>query len=198
MPGMLGWANQGYLREGRVWWMLLEGQVKHAKGLYADGGDWRLYLFKSMDDGRSFRPASTASLESLRVGYGAFCSPRAFFKQGGEYHLIYHVSENSHLLPTVLWHARSKDLRHWVPDPFRCLGLDGSAMGLREADQVADPALLQQAGRVLLYYDATDNRYEAARIGLAVFPGTLSSLVAGFPDMTARSTFFPIRLPGQP
>ncbi|HTB33491.1 MAG TPA: hypothetical protein VK842_01385 [bacterium] len=171
-PNVTHWASQGFVREGRTWWALVDGE-------YPSGILWRLNLFQSGDDGLTFHQAA-GPLDSLRVGYGSFGSPRPLRKLGGLYHVWYLIAWNSLRGPTVLWHATSPDLRQWTPDPFRTLGIPGSEMGLAKPDQVADPDLLEMNDSVYLYYDADDNSHGAARIGLAVHPGNLKQLVSSY------------------
>ena len=191
MPGLRGWANQGLIQERGAWWMLLEGEHAQAQGPFADGGDWRLHLFKSRDGGMTFVPVAQQPLESLRVGYGTYSCPRSIFKLNGRYHIWYHVAESESLLPSVIWHAVSDDLRHWSPDPYRSLGVQGWSLGLQAPDQVADAALLAETDRVLLFYDADDNQHGAARIGLGLRQGSLKDLTAQLPDAKARRQYFP-------
>jgi hypothetical protein len=191
LPGLLGWANQGFIQARGAWWMLLEAQHYQEEGPYARGGDWRLHLFRSADKGLTFVPAQKEAVDSLQVGYGTWSSPRPLFRLNGKYHAWYHVAESEHLLPSVIWHAVSDDLQHWRPDPFRTLGVKGSEMDLETADQAADPAMLEINGRVHLYYSVNDNRHGRARIGLAVHEGSLESLAARYPDTATRRRFFP-------
>jgi hypothetical protein len=177
VPGVVLWASQGYYHEGSTWWALVDGQ-------YASGVLWRLNLFKSEDDGATFRWMA-GPLDSLRVGYGSYGSPRPLFKLDGLFQVWYLISWNGLRGPSVLWHATSADLQHWNPDPFRTLGIAGSEMGLAQPDQVADPDILEQDGKTLLYYDADDNSHGSARIGLAVHAGDLPDLVRSYASWTA-------------
>jgi hypothetical protein len=152
-------------------------------GEYASGILWRLNLFKSRDNGLTFQKAA-GPLDSLRVGYGSYGSPRPLLKLGGLYHVWYLTAWNSLLGPTVLWHATSPDLLQWTPDPFRTLGIPGSEMGLARPDQVADPDILEHDGVVALYYDTVDNSRGAARIGLALHAGDLTNLVNSYASWT--------------
>lgn len=167
-----GWASQGFLRDGATWWALVDGQ-------YPGGILWRLNLFKSIDGGLRFH-REAGPVDSLRVGYGSYGSPRPLLNLGGLFHVWYLIAWNSSRAPTVLWHATSPDLLHWTPDPFRTLGIPGSEMGLARPDQVADPDLLERDGRTYLYYDTVDNSHGAARIGLAVHKGDLKDLAASY------------------
>ena len=146
-----------------VWWMLLDACSTTTTPRF------RVYLFKSTDQARSFQEAGGPLYSQLPGGMTSWGSPRAVVRIGKVFHAWYLVN-----VPSLIYHAQSPDLFHWTVDPQWVLDYTPHLYGLPKADQVADTCIVESDdGRTFLYDDATDNSTPAGAIGVAIYPGTL-------------------------
>lgn len=153
---------------GSTWKMLVEA--------YHDGDAlWKTY-YATSSDGLSWTLGNGgAALSTLSPG-GLFAAPHPPYLYHGLYNGWYHGATSGNL-PTDIYRAQSADLIDWTqidPNPVLThLGTD------YEIDQVADPHVIEVAGKSYMYYDADDNVTFEAAIKLATFDGSLGQLING-------------------
>jgi hypothetical protein len=151
-----------------VWWMLLDGGSENTTPRF------RVYLFKSSDQARTFQRAAGPLYSQLPGGRTSWGSPRALVKLGDWFHCWYLVG-----VPSRIYHARSPDLYNWTVDKDWVLDILPNLYGLPKANQVADTCIVESGdGRTFLYNDATDNFTPGGAIGVAIYPGTLADYAA--------------------
>lgn len=169
--GINGWANTTVWKENTTWYMLVEG--------HTTGAIWQMYALSGTDGLAWTFLNSSNPLTTLQVAgggmYGGAHMPVPT-KVGGLYHIFYHASPNSGVLPTNIYYATSPDLITWTITPTPVLTRSQSHF---EMDQVADPCVVEVRGKTYLFYDGDDNPAHFANIGLAIFDGTLSQYFSG-------------------
>ncbi len=183
--GVAGWQNSGYWKDTNTgfWWAVVDayyGPTGNPKYL-----DW---LFKSTDGGNILHRVADTFITGLAPVGQLYGSPRAFWKQGSTWNLIYLIG-----VPSTIWHSASPDMYNWYRDTNLTLNYSPTQFGLTACDQSADPCIIQDvaSGSLFVYYDGTDNVNQAARIGMAIFPGQFTDYAACLhPTATPTSSPF--------
>ncbi len=165
-----GWANTFVWREAGAWKMLIEGF-----GSPGNGG-WQINYATSAD-GLSWTVQGTGPLSGLQVpnqnNYGGPWLASGGAKVGGLYRLWYHAGSGSF---TDIYYATSPDLVTWTR--YSKLGLSCNQTQY-EAQQVADPCVVEQGGKCYLFFDGINNDTgPSGFINVATWPDTLARLVS--------------------
>lgn len=176
-----GWANSQVWKEGSTYKMLAEAS-NNAGG----GAPWAIAYVTATSitgtwtvQGGAF--VTGLSLASYPSGYSGpnfpeingTLTPKV---DGTNYALWYHVNNNNGgFTVSDITHATSPDLSTWAN-----LGIDLHPLRTTyEAEQTADPCVLEVNGKTYLFYSGVDNVTPASYINVATYPGTISQILTG-------------------
>ena len=167
----VGWANQWH--NSTVWqagtsdWrMLVEGhnvapppawQISYATAT-AISGPWTV---------QGSGPLTSLANPLWPFGYS---HPNYLGFFNGLHHIIYHVDAGNY---SAIYLATSTDLTTWTQSANPVMQAN---FGTYEAQQCADPWVVEQSGKTFLFYDGVNNTTSTSYINAATYPGTISEM----------------------
>jgi hypothetical protein len=159
-------SNSFVWKEGATWYMIYDS---FHTGLTGYG-----MFLASSSDGVAW--TKVAELTSLQFR-GTVGGPTVV-KVGSTYHmwLIATSDEGGYVLPSDVYYATSTNRVDWTiqNDSYPILARQEDW----EYDQLADPEVLEVGGNTFFYHDGLHNGLARSRIGLAIFRGPVSELIA--------------------
>lgn len=165
-----GWANSFAWNEGgNTWKMLVEGR---STGV---GNPWTI-SYATSTDGLSWTVQGSGPLTSLSIGgIGDYSGPwltNGGVKTNGRYQLWFHAAITD-INFTDIYHAYSTDAQNWT--------ITGNELyanhGTYEAQQVADPSVIEKGNFTYMAYDGVNNNTSTSYINIAKYPGSIANLV---------------------
>lgn len=165
---MSGWANSFVWNEGGTTWkMLVEGWDTTTSG-------WAIN-YATSTNGTSWTVQGTGPLTSLavagRANYGGPWLVNGGALIDGRYELWYHAGTGNY---TDIYRAWSTNAQNWTQGAVPELVHSG---GTYEAQQAADPSVVQNGATSYLFYDGVNNGTPASWINVATIPMTLPNYV---------------------
>lgn len=179
---IISWANPHIVKVGSTYHMLVEGRN-------AAGTKWVIChaTNTAIDNDGGWTFSANVPLPSLEYFPGKSYSHLCPVLVGNKWHGWYHSNTTGALLPSVIVHAVSADLEHWLPDIAGGIVLDhckdGATVGGQQVDQIADPTMLESGGNTYLFYDVSGNASgTTAKISVATYTGALAAFVVDNPS----------------